>query len=90
MVNAGQKRSSEVWEILAPSRRSPGVLEKVKRQLNTASRTIAETDGTRAMARKRPRSYLRKKPLKVCRIDLDDGRQDLSRGEILKVIAFLE
>ncbi len=52
-----QKRSSEVWEILAAVKtefdKFSGVLEKVKRQLNTASKTIEDTGvRTRAMARK--------------------------------------
>ena len=82
-----QKRSSEVWEILAAVKtefdRFSGVLEKVKRQLNTASRTIEETDvRTRAMARKL--RTVEKLPSEeaaarlglsegVSKIDLDDG-----------------
>ena len=52
-----EKRSSEVWEILAAVKsefgKFGGVMEKLKRQLNTASKTIDETGvRTRAMERK--------------------------------------
>lgn len=52
-----EKRSSEVWKILAAVNTEFGkfgdVLAKVKRQLNTASKTLDQTDvRTRAMARK--------------------------------------
>ncbi len=51
-----EKRSSEVWEVLAAVKTEFGkfgdVMDKLKRQLNTASRTIDETGRrTRAMAR---------------------------------------
>ncbi len=52
-----EKRSSEVWQILAAVKTEFGkfgdVLTRVKRQLDTASNTIDQTDvRTRAMARK--------------------------------------
>jgi len=52
-----EKRSSEVWNVLAAVKAEFGkfgdVLSRVKRQLDTASRTIDETDvRTRAMERK--------------------------------------
>ena len=52
-----EKRSSEVWKILAAVKTEFGkfgdVLSKVKRQLNTASNTIDQTNvRTRAMARR--------------------------------------
>ena len=51
-----EKRSSEVWEILAAVKTEFGkfgdVMDKLKRQLNTASKTIDET-GTRTRAMER-------------------------------------
>lgn len=52
-----EKRSSEVWEILAAVKtefgKFGGVMDKLKRQLNTATKTIDETGvRTRAMERK--------------------------------------
>jgi DNA recombination protein RmuC len=52
-----EKHSSEVWEVLAAVKtefgKFGGVMDKVKRQLNTASKTIDETGvRTRAMERK--------------------------------------
>jgi DNA recombination protein RmuC len=52
-----EKRSSEVWKVLAAVKTEFGkfgdVLSKVKRQLNTASNTIEQTGmRTRAMERK--------------------------------------
>ncbi len=52
-----EKRSSEVWKILAAVKMEFGkfgdVLGRVKKQLNTAARTLDQTDiRTRAMARK--------------------------------------
>ena len=52
-----EKRSSEVWEVLAAVKTEFGkfgdVMDKLKRQLNTASKTIDETGvRTRAMERK--------------------------------------
>ena len=51
-----EKRSSEVWEVLSAVKtefgRFGGVMDKLKRQLNTASKTIDETSvRTRAMER---------------------------------------
>ena len=52
-----EKRSSEVWEVLGAVKtefgKFGGVMDKLKRQLNTASKTIDETDvRTRAMERR--------------------------------------
>ena len=52
-----EKRSSEVWEILAAVKTEFGkfgeVMDKLKRQLDTASKTIDDTGvRTRAMERK--------------------------------------
>ena len=52
-----EKRSSEVWQVLAAVKtefgKFGGVLGKLKKQLNTASNTIGETETrTRAMERK--------------------------------------
>ena len=52
-----EKRSSEVWEVLAAVKtefgKFGGVMDKLKRQLNTASKTIDETGvRTRAMERR--------------------------------------
>ena len=52
-----EKRSSEVWDVLAAVKtefgKFGGVMDKLKRQLNTASKTIDETGvRTRAMERK--------------------------------------
>ena len=52
-----EKRSSEVWEVLAAVKtefgKFGGVMDKLKRQLNTASKTIDETGvRTRSMERK--------------------------------------
>jgi DNA recombination protein RmuC len=52
-----EKRSSEVWKVLAAVKTEFGkfgdVLSRVKKQLDTASNTIDQTDvRTRAMARK--------------------------------------
>ena len=52
-----EKRSSEVWEVLAAVKtefgKFGGVMDKLKRQLNTASKTIEETGvRTRAMERR--------------------------------------
>ena len=52
-----EQRASEVWRVLGAVKtefgKFGGVLEKVKRQLDTASRTIEETGRrTRAMERK--------------------------------------
>ena len=52
-----EKRASEVWQVLAAVKtefgKFAGVLDKVKRQLDSASKTIEETDRrTRAMQKK--------------------------------------
>ncbi|MGD8981822.1 MAG: DNA recombination protein RmuC [Desulfobacterales bacterium] len=77
-----EKRSSEVWKILAAVKTEFGkfgdVLSKVKRQLNTASNTIDQTNvRTRAMARRL--KAVEELPLestaKILELPDDDGQE---------------
>lgn len=73
-----EKRSSEVWEILAAVKTEFGkfgdVMDKLKRQLNTASKTIDET-GTRTRAMERTLRTVEELPPDeaTARLGLADG-----------------
>ncbi len=81
-----EKRSSEVWKILAAVKMEFGkfgdVLGKVKKQLNTASKTLGETD-VRARAMQRKLREVEKLPagssagiLGLSDSDIDENRDD--------------
>ncbi len=73
-----EKRSSEVWEILAAVKTEFGkfgdVMDKLKRQLNTASKTVDET-GTRTRAMERTLRTVEELPPDeaTARLGLADG-----------------
>ena len=73
-----EKQASEVWQVLAAVKTEFGkfgdVLDKVKRQLNTASRSIEET-GTRTRAMER-------KLRSVERLPEEDSAQALGLAEL--------
>ena len=73
-----EKRSSEVWEVLAAVKtefgKFGGVMDKLKRQLNTASKTIDET-GVRTRAMERRLRSVEELPIEeaTLRLELSDG-----------------
>ncbi len=75
-----EKRSSEVWEVLAAVKtefgKFGGVMDKLKRQLNTAAKTIDET-GVRTRAMERNLRGVEELPQEAAaaRLDLSDGEQ---------------
>ena len=75
-----EKRSSEVWEVLAAVKtefgKFGGVMDKLKRQLNTASKTIDQT-GVRTRAMERELRTVEELPLDeaTARLGLPDSEQ---------------
>jgi DNA recombination protein RmuC len=73
-----EKHSSEVWEVLAAVKtefsKFGGVMDKLKRQLNTASKTIDET-GVRTRAMKRKLQTVEELPLKEATVRLGLSEQ---------------
>lgn len=73
-----EKRSSEVWEVLAAVKTEFGkfgeVMNKLKRQLNTASKTIDAT-GVRTRAMERELRTVEKLPVEkaAIRLGLSEG-----------------
>ena len=73
-----EKRSSEVWEVLAAVKtefgKFGGVMDKLKRQLNTASKTIDET-GVRTRAMERKLRTVEELPIEeaTIRLELSEG-----------------
>ena len=78
-----EKRSSEVWEVLAAVKTEFGkfgnVMDKLKRQLNTASKTIDET-GVRTRAMERNLRVVEELPQEAAaaRLGLPNGEQVIS------------
>ena len=81
-----EKRSSEVWEILAAVKTEFGkfgdVMDKLRRQLNTASKTVDET-GTRTRAMERQLRSVEELPPDeaTARLGLSDGMPALEMSQ---------